>query len=428
MIAGAISANSVQAAPAALAKSVTAAAVVKGAAASGSNLTLIKAALKLMAWTKIKTTVVVGAVVLLTAGTATMAVKVAHAHRTQPNIQGDWEGLVELKGIRSRVVLHVIATNDSYRATEDGIDSRLKDIPTVKFVYDYPSVEFEIKDAGRGIDGAFKGKLNAGADEISGVGTNRVVGIAVPLVLKRTATPDVVPELLAESDYAPRAGSDLQGYWKGTLQLGVNLRMAVKIAEPAEGQFVAELDSLDQGVNNLVVSSVTYDRPNVQMEVGLLGGVFQGKLSNDGGKIIGTWTQARIPLALTLERVDPKADQAEQAATAAREADKDYSHTGLDDLTGHWLGVLDVKGTKGALALDIARLPSGDWSGSLGAVGQKAGRIPADDVHFTVPDVHLEWKNLGATYDGRIKNGKISGEWKARGQAFPLVFERSQTQ
>jgi RNA polymerase sigma factor (sigma-70 family) len=71
IIAGAISANSVQAAPVALAKSVTAIAVAKGAAASGSTLTLIKGALKIMAWTKAKTAVVVGVASILAVGTAT---------------------------------------------------------------------------------------------------------------------------------------------------------------------------------------------------------------------------------------------------------------------------------------------------------------------------------------------------------------------
>ncbi len=71
IIAGAISANSVQAAPAALAKTVTAVALAKGAAASASTLTLIQGALKIMAWTKVKMAVVVGAGVLLVAG-ATM--------------------------------------------------------------------------------------------------------------------------------------------------------------------------------------------------------------------------------------------------------------------------------------------------------------------------------------------------------------------
>src|SRR5208283_3612934 len=59
-LAGAISANSVQVAPAMLAKSITVAAMAKGAAASGSTLTLIKGALKIMVWTKAKTAIVAG--------------------------------------------------------------------------------------------------------------------------------------------------------------------------------------------------------------------------------------------------------------------------------------------------------------------------------------------------------------------------------
>ncbi len=81
IIAGAISANSAQAAPVALAKSVTAMAMAKGAAASGSTLALIKGALKLMAWAKAKTAIVVGVGILFAAGTATVTVKEIAAHR-----------------------------------------------------------------------------------------------------------------------------------------------------------------------------------------------------------------------------------------------------------------------------------------------------------------------------------------------------------
>jgi len=69
IIAGSISANAVQAAPVALAKTVTAVAVVKGAAASTSTLTLIQGALKLMAWQKAKMAVAIGAAMILAAST-----------------------------------------------------------------------------------------------------------------------------------------------------------------------------------------------------------------------------------------------------------------------------------------------------------------------------------------------------------------------
>jgi len=84
IIAGTISANSIQAAPVALAKSVTAMAIAKGAAVSGSTLTLINGALKIMAWTKAKMAIVTTAVVILAAGTTTVAVKEIQEHLTYP--------------------------------------------------------------------------------------------------------------------------------------------------------------------------------------------------------------------------------------------------------------------------------------------------------------------------------------------------------
>ncbi|MDB6064011.1 MAG: hypothetical protein JWR26_219 [Pedosphaera sp.] len=75
VIAGAVAANSVQAAPAGLAKAVTAIAVTKGVAVSGSTLTLIKATLKMMAWTKAKTTVAIAAASLFVVCTTTVIVE-----------------------------------------------------------------------------------------------------------------------------------------------------------------------------------------------------------------------------------------------------------------------------------------------------------------------------------------------------------------
>jgi uncharacterized protein (TIGR03435 family) len=77
-----ISTHSVQAAPAALAKAVTTIAMAKGATAGGSTLTLIKGALKVMAWTKTKTTVVVGLGVLLAVATTTVIIQKIRAYET----------------------------------------------------------------------------------------------------------------------------------------------------------------------------------------------------------------------------------------------------------------------------------------------------------------------------------------------------------
>ena len=86
-----ISANSVQAAPVLLAKSVTAVAIAKGATASLSTLTLIKGALKVMAWTKAKTAIVASACVLLAAGTTTITIY--NMGKPMRSIQSEWSAI-----------------------------------------------------------------------------------------------------------------------------------------------------------------------------------------------------------------------------------------------------------------------------------------------------------------------------------------------
>jgi uncharacterized protein (TIGR03435 family) len=78
-----ISAHSIQVAPMALAKIVTTVAVAKGAAASVSTTTLIKGAMKIMAWSKAKTVIVVCAGLLLAGGTAGVAVKAIESSRQE---------------------------------------------------------------------------------------------------------------------------------------------------------------------------------------------------------------------------------------------------------------------------------------------------------------------------------------------------------
>ena len=99
-IAEAISANSVQVAPMALAKTVTAVALAKGATTPISTLTLIKGALKVMAWTKAKTAIVVGLGLLVATGTVTIFVKEAQVPRNNPLVFTA-EGFVSSEGYQT---------------------------------------------------------------------------------------------------------------------------------------------------------------------------------------------------------------------------------------------------------------------------------------------------------------------------------------
>lgn len=96
VIAGAVSANSVHAAPAGLAATIAATAV-KSSTVAASSLTLVKGTLKLMAWTKMKTAVIVGAGVLLAAGGGTAIYETEKMTEHRPATAGTADGPVEMR-------------------------------------------------------------------------------------------------------------------------------------------------------------------------------------------------------------------------------------------------------------------------------------------------------------------------------------------
>ena len=415
IIAGAMSANSVQAAPVALAKSVTAVAIAKGAAASGSTLTLIKGALKVMAWTKAKTAVVTGAVLILAAGTTTVAVKSVHAAQTRTALavmQGNWEGAVEANHVRLRLVLRIFKTNDAYRAVIDSVDQGVNDIPIAKLSAGPDFIHAELP----ALDADYQAALNAGGTEMSG--TWKQLKRSYPLTLKRTTEADRAPGPMAANEYAPRPDSDLQGAWEGTLKVGnVALRLNLRIAEPTSGTFHAQMDSVDQGARNLPVTSLTYNQPAIRFEMSSINGVFEGNLDDRGDQMTGTWIQAGKKFPLTFQRVKANAQ-------TAADTEKDYGQGASDQVQGHWKGALDANKVVLHIVFHIALMPDGSYSATMDSPDQGATGIPATAVKFTYPNLRMEWNGFDGVFTGKLEKGRLFGTWRQANVALPLQLER----
>ena len=136
IIAGALSANSVQAAPSVLAKTVTAVAITKSVASSGSTLTLIEGASKIMAWTKMKTAVVVGAVMLLAAGTATVAVKKHIEAKQYIEVREPWS---DVGGATPKAALQSLLwalINENWDRAQELFQLDVKGNPTGPYAFD----------------------------------------------------------------------------------------------------------------------------------------------------------------------------------------------------------------------------------------------------------------------------------------------------
>jgi RNA polymerase sigma factor (sigma-70 family) len=416
IIGGAISANSVQAAPVGLV-AVIAGTAVKGSAISASTITLVKGALKLMAWTKAKTAAVAGAAVIVATLTTAVVIKAVHSARVAryPNIQGAWEGTVEVPqaNAKLRVVFNLLKTNNAYVATLDSIDQGAKGVPVTKVAYNYPSVALESKTIG----GAFEGSLDTNSGVMTGMWKQGTLN--VPLVLTHTANPLTLPPALNEADYRRRAGSDVQGLWKGTLMVkAVALRLNFKVAEQQDGTIQVRLDSVDQGAKDIAATSASYDKSVFKAEFAGLNGLFEGRVSSDKKEITGTWTQAGKQLPLTLTRADVTEEAMEQSG-------KSYYYKNENEPQGHWKGTLNVKNVDLHLVFNIAKTPDGKFVCDLVSVDQGNAEIPATTVNWVEPNLQLEWKAVGGAFNGKLAKGQLDGVWRQGNLSLPLKLSRS---
>lgn len=294
-ISAAISANSVQAAPATLLSAVSAASAAKGTVATASLLTLVKGTLKTMAWTKAKTALAMTGILIVASGGGILAIKAINAARIAhyPNIEGTWEGVAThpQSSVSVHGVIKLKKSHGTYGGKLDGIELGIKDLSFDHVDYNYPRLRLSIPS------GVFNGTVDTNKHEISGV--YHEANFRIPIVFKLTDHPQTVPDLLKAREYAQTPSSSIQGLWKGLINDRIHLQ--VKIAAQADGTFRGELDNLDWISGQLL--TVRYQAPNVELIVNSGAGMFKGQLNASNTVITGSWIENGATGPLTLERV-----------------------------------------------------------------------------------------------------------------------------
>jgi RNA polymerase sigma factor (sigma-70 family) len=135
LIAGAAAANSVQAAPAGLAATISTVALTKGAAAGGSTLALVNGALKIMAWTKMKTAIVVGAAVILAAATGTVAIKAFKDNQASSKLETHIFKVGPSFAVNLRNATHAAANASTTQMAGDYFNTKGLNFPPPKSIF-----------------------------------------------------------------------------------------------------------------------------------------------------------------------------------------------------------------------------------------------------------------------------------------------------
>ena len=159
-------------------------------------------------------------------------------------------------------------------------------------------------------------------------------------------------------------------------------------------------------------------------------GMFQGKLNPAGTELAGMFYIDGYAVHAAFKRMDyhPEIPPVES----------EYAFHSNTELQGHWKTAVNAnllriitKGqiSKLPLGLNIAKQSDGGYSAALVAPAVLLGGddpIPPNNAQYPLPRVHLEWKWLGAAFDGRLSEGRLVGKWKEGPLSFTMTFVRSE--
>jgi hypothetical protein len=182
----------------------------------------------------------------------------------------------------------------TFHAQMDSVDQGAMNMPVTSVTYQKPAIRFEME----AINGTFEGNLNDQDDQMAGTWTQ--LGKKYPLTFQRTKT-NTQTAAAAEKDYGQGASNQVQGHWKGALDVkNVTLHIVFHIALMPDGSYSATMDSPDQGAAGIPATAAEFTYPNVRLEWAAIDGVFTGKLEN--GRLSGSWGQGKMTFPLKLER------------------------------------------------------------------------------------------------------------------------------
>jgi pimeloyl-ACP methyl ester carboxylesterase len=214
----------------------------------------------------------------------------------------------------------------------------------------------------------------------------------------------------------PQTGAaTIDGDWAGTLQAGeAVLHLVLHIAKAPDGSIKATIDSLDQGVYGIEVTSCTQKDSILSLVVSSVGVSYEGKISPDHHGIEGLWTQgsANLPLLFHHQASGAGARKPADAVAAAE---------------GVWQGALEGNGMRLRLQLHVSHADQNQLVAALDSPDQGVSGLPAIKVSQKDAAFHFEIPVVNGVYDGTLNTAKtaITGKWTQNEAAQPLEFKRS---
>ena len=210
-----------------------------------------------------------------------------------------------------------------------------------------------------------------------------------------------------------RAEDAISGRWEGTARVPDDeITVVVELAQE-NGAWVGSIIIPGLGLKGVPLTDVRVQPPEVNFAVkGPLG--IQLKLRLDADKkMAGNLEQAGNRAPATLQKMGPP--QVEYPARSTPVA---------KELEGEWKGDYEMLGYTRHVSINFANHSDGATADFV-VIGRKHNVLPVDLVTQEGDLVTVDSHEMGFSFEGRLRNGKLTGVIRQAAIETPLVLERA---
>jgi hypothetical protein len=208
----------------------------------------------------------------------------------------------------------------------------------------------------------------------------------------------------------------ISGRWVGTAQIPDDeLNLIVDLSQE-NGAWVGSIIIPGLGLKGVPLTNIKVQPPDVNFAVkGPLG--IQLKLRLDANKkMVGNFEQAGNRAPASLQKTGPpQVEYPPRSTPVAKE------------LEGEWKGDYEMLGYTRHVSIKFANRPDGATADFV-IVGRKHNVLPVDLITQEGEMVTVDSHEMGFSFEGRLRNGKLTGVIRQGAAETPLVLERAQQQ
>lgn len=305
-------------------------------------------------------------------------------------IDGSWVGALRPTGspdFELAIVLEFFVNDDGeFVGTLSSPDQGGNDIPIDTLALEEDELVVEISQARIEIVTEISG------DEL--VGTFNQAGQSFPITLARGEYEQAGLQLSALQF------ARVQGPWHGQV---ANLTVVLRV-EQSDGNYLAYLDSPDQGATDIPIQEFTIDGDDVNFTIASINGSFSGTIAANA--LSGQWTQGGQTQPLELEK-GPYVAHGNLSAEARSQ------------LNGTW------QGTVNNTELIFEFVNDGDsFIAQLDIPSLGANDVPVGNIELTADGFSFTVAAIGASFSGTLSDSRASGDWIRAGSTNPLSLNR----